>query len=453
MRRSSKRKAATAMPSSACNPGGRKKAAVSSDGGSLPDEMVSEVLLRLPGQSILRFRPSAAPGRHSSPPTLHMADTASPKLLFVSPATTATSSTKVYSCSPSEGKDDDALLFALDSACGSSMQLLTPAPCHGLSLLYDDAAPAYYICNAATRAVTRLPPFLHRATYTCAGFGFDARARKYKVVRLSKGTRHEVESVRCEVYTHGDGGGDGDCWRPPTGGVPLGLRRFARSAIANAALDNLPPVFANGSLHLLVQPNSFFTRPRAAVISFSLSEETFSFVGPPPFWTPEMYSSTALSARETGERPSMPGTLGEHLVQMDNQLCMVRDLRYNPSGGCILEIWKLLDSTSSAWSLNHRINLFGRVARDLCRTQVVRVMGSTANAGSRKKMIIATSEHKISDKFQKKRLHQLHALTQRPRRSDTTEPTGVVISSSIELVVILLLELKTCGVMCARELA
>ncbi|KQJ83845.1 F-box/kelch-repeat protein At3g23880 [Brachypodium distachyon] len=404
MHRSSKRKAATAMPSSACNPGGRKKAAVSSDGGSLPDEMVMEVLLRLPVKSILRFRAVcrswAALFSTDVFRSLHIADTASPKLLFVSP-TTATSSTKVYSCSPSERKDDDALLFALDSACGSSMQLLTPAPCHGLSLLYDDTAPAYYICNAATRAVTRLPTFLHRATYTCAGFGFDARARKYKVVRLSKGTRHEVESVRCEVYTHG--GGDGDCWRPPTGGgVPLGLRRFAHSAIANAALNNLPPVFANGSLHLVVQPNSFFRRPRAAVISFSLSEETFSFVGPPPFWTPEMYSSTASSLRETGERPFMPGTLGEHLVQMDNQLCMVRDLRYNPSGGCILEIWKLPDSTSSAWSLNHRINLFGRVARDLCRTQVVRVMGSTGNAGSRKKMIIATSEHIIFDKFQKK---------------------------------------------------
>uniref|UniRef100_A0A453QYD7 F-box domain-containing protein n=3 Tax=Aegilops tauschii TaxID=37682 RepID=A0A453QYD7_AEGTS len=391
---------AIAMPSSACNQ--RKKAAFSG-GGSLPDEIIMEVLLRLPVKSILRFRAVcrswAVFFSTEQFCNLHMATPkiAPLKLLFVSP-TSRPGSTEVFSCSPSGPKDD--LLFTLDSACGNSMQVVMPAPCHGLTLLFDAVAPAYYICNAATRAVTRLPPFRHSVRCTSTGLGFDAWTRKYKVVRLIKGSRHDNESVRCEVYTHGSG--YGDCWRPPTGGIPFGLCRFAGAAVNNAAFFSLPPVFANGHLHWLVQPSLFSKKPRAAVISFSLAEETFSFVGPPPFWTSEMYSSTPLSASGPEFVPFCPGTLGEHLVQIDNQPCMVRDLRYNRNGGCILEIWKLPDRSSCAWSLNHRISLLGRVATDLRQPKVVRVIGSTCTSMSTKKILIATSMHKICDKFQKK---------------------------------------------------
>ncbi|XBH87437.1 hypothetical protein VPH35_074893 [Triticum aestivum] len=328
-----------------------------SGGGWLPDEMIMEVMLRLTAKSLIRFR--AAP----------------PKLLFVSPAATSDSTTEVCSVSLSAGPEDDLKLFTLDSACGDSMQLLMPAPCHGLNLLFDAVAPAYYICNAATRAVTRLPPFPHRFRHASAGLGFDARTRRYKVVRLIRGAHDDdTESIRCEVYTYGDDVGGGspiDSWRPPAGGgVPLGLRRFAGAAISDAQFHNLPPVFANGFLHWLVHPFSFSKRPRAAVISFSLADETFK----------------------------------GHLVQMDNQLFMVRELRYDGNtGGYILEIWKLSDRSSGAWSLYHAVHLFGHVARDLHRPEVMRVIGSTSGNGRLgKKVIIATSEHIMYDKFQKK---------------------------------------------------
>ncbi|KAI4976624.1 hypothetical protein ZWY2020_050231 [Hordeum vulgare] len=197
------------MPPSASN---KKKKATVSSGGSLPDEMIMEVLLRLPVKSILRFRVVcrswAALFSTEQFCNLHMASPkiAPPKLLFVSP-TSRPGSTEVCSCSPSAPKDD--LLFSLDSACGNSMQLVMPVPCHGLTLLFDAVAPAYYICNAATREVTRLPPFSHVFRRTSTGLGFDARTRMYKVVRLIKGSRNDVESVRCEVYTHE--GGSGDC--------------------------------------------------------------------------------------------------------------------------------------------------------------------------------------------------------------------------------------------------
>ncbi|XBH58365.1 F-box protein At5g49610-like [Aegilops tauschii subsp. strangulata] len=380
-----------------------------SGGGWLPDEMIMEVLLRLPAKSLLRFRAVcrswAALFSTEQFRGLHMATpkAAPPKLLFVSPTATSDSSTEVCSVSLSAGPEDDLKLFTLDSACGDSMQLLMPAPCHGLNLLFDAVAPAYYICNAATRAVTRLPPFPRGFRHASAGLGFDARTRRYKVVRLIGGTHDDIESVRCEVYTHGDhvgGGSPMDSWRPPAGGgVPLGLRRFAGAAVSDAQFHNLPPVFANGSLHWSLHPLSS-KRPRAAVISFSLADETFSFIGPPPFWT----SPAPLLASDPESIPYRNAELEGHLVQMDNQLCMVRDLRYDGNtGGCILEIWKLSDRSSGAWSLYHAVHLFGRVARDLCRPEVMRVIGSTSGNGRLgKKIIIITSEHIMYDEFRKK---------------------------------------------------
>ncbi|KAE8794945.1 F-box/kelch-repeat protein [Hordeum vulgare] len=392
----------------------RKKAAVSDDQGWLPDEMIMEVLLRLPAKSLLRFRAAcrswAALFSSEQFCGLHMATpkAAPPRLLFVSPAATSDSSTtEVCSVSLSAGPEDDLKLFTLDSACGDSMQLLMPAPCHGLNLLLDAAAPAYYVCNAATRAVARLPvpPFPRLFVHASAGLGFDARTRRYKVVRLIRGDHDDIESIWCEVYTHGDdvvgGGCPTDSWRMPAGGgVPLGLRRFAGAAVSDARSHNLPPVFANGFLHWSVHPLSFSKRPRAAVISFSLADETFDFIGPPPFWA----SPAPLLASDPESIPYRDAKLEGHLVQMDNQLCMVRDLRYDGNGGYVLEVWKLPDgSPGGAWSLYHDIHLFGRVARDLRRPEVVRVIGTTAGSGRLgKKIMIATSEHMICDKFQKK---------------------------------------------------
>jgi hypothetical protein len=66
-----------------------------------------------------------------------------------------------------------------------------------------------------------------------------------------------------------------------------------------------------------------------------------------------------------------------------------------------LEIWQLLDYSTGGWSLNHRINFSGQLARDLRQPQIVRVIGSLGRS-SRKKIIIATSNHKIDNMYEKK---------------------------------------------------
>ncbi|XP_062179211.1 uncharacterized protein LOC133883842 [Phragmites australis] len=352
----------------------RRKVIPSSNVVVLPDEIMTEVFLRLPIKSILRFRAVcrswAALLSSEEFCSLHMAATevasTPPKLLFVSP-TANFNCTAVYSCSLL-GRVDD-LLFTLEDARGNFVDV-SPAPCRGLTLLYDGVVPAYYVCNAATRAVTRLPP-CYGVPYATAGLGFDAQTKKYKVVRFFQGRGHEKQSFYCEVYTLG--GEDGDHWRPVSGGVPFRFCSFARSAIWYAVFRKMQPVFMDGFLHWLIEPAFFTKMPRAAIISFSLTNETFSWIRSPPF---------VVS--------------GAHLVELDGHLCMVRDLRSGFPAGSMLEIWKLKDYSSGDWSLNHRIHLLGHVpARDFLEPQVVKVIGSFGNSKSSNRILIGTSKHKV----------------------------------------------------------
>ncbi|KQK04973.1 F-box protein At5g49610 isoform X1 [Brachypodium distachyon] len=368
----------------------RKKAVVSVCSLLLPDDLILEVLLRLPVKSILRFRAVcrswAALFSSKDFLSLYMATSkpvpAPPKLLVVSP-TARLDSTAVYSCSPSCPRYD--LLFNFDCVGHDSVEVVMPKPCCGLNLLHDADLPAFFVFNAATRAVQRLPPYSFRGRQSSAGLGFDARTREYKVVRLILGYFPDNDSTKCEVYTPG-----ADCWRPAAGGLPFSWTQFAASAVTHSEMNKIPPVFANGFLHWLINPCLTVRRPRAAVITFSVAEETFGCVRSPPFWTSEVH----LLSWSQSE--------GEHLVEMENQLCIVRDLRNRIPLRSTLEIWRLLDYSSGDWSLMHRIDLFGHVERILREPQVVRVIGSVGNCGSGKKIIIATSEHKVYDKFQKK---------------------------------------------------
>ncbi|CAL5096030.1 unnamed protein product [Urochloa decumbens] len=256
----------------------------------------------------------------------------------------------VYSCLPSGGHDEP--LFTLDDARGNLVDV-APAPCRGLTLLHDALAPAYHVFNAATR----LPPCLD-SPYATAGLGFDARAREHKVVRLFQ-------------FQSGLLGDDAGACRVR---VPFRFCKFARSGIWYAANRKVPPVFVGGFLHWLIDPDGpeFFNKkkPRAAVLSFSLTSETFSWVRSPPF-----------------------SASGAHLVELDGHLCMVRDLRRG-SWPSMLHIWKLSDCSSGEWSLSHRIEL-PSWAGDFNVCKAVRVIGSYGDRKPGEKIIIATMSRSL----------------------------------------------------------
>ncbi|KAF7018981.1 hypothetical protein CFC21_032214 [Triticum aestivum] len=341
---------------------------------SLPDEIMTEVLLRLPVKSLLRFRAVCRSwAAHLSSHqfcTLHTAKVdadadaapAPPRLLFVA-HTAGYNSTAIYSCSPS-GPSADVIL-TLDEVRGNFVGPVA-AQCRGLSLLYDAVPTAYYVLNVATRAVTRLPP-CPDAPRSSAGLGFDPRTNEYKVVRLFLHSCYDKLLTKCETYTLGVGGRRGDQWTPAAGGVPSS--QAAQAALANADLDRLPPVFVNGFLHWLMLP---LVQKTMSIMSFSITEEAFGWVQPPPFIT----------------------SRNSHLVELDGHLCMARDLRADSPS--ILEIWKLLQgSTSGDWSLDYRIDLSAQTTTIRIEPQVVRVLGVTGNDRSGKKIIIGTAQHEV----------------------------------------------------------
>uniref|UniRef100_R7WAU0 Uncharacterized protein n=1 Tax=Aegilops tauschii TaxID=37682 RepID=R7WAU0_AEGTA len=295
----------------------------------LPEEMITEVLVRLPVKAILRSRavcrrwaalvsseefcaakeaagagPRAVCRRWavlvSSEEFCAAKDAAgsatepAAKLLFLS-RTATLDSTEVRS------SDDDGgmPLLTLNGMRGDSARM-TSTPCRGLTLLHDPDS-GFYVLNATTRAVTMLPPCRDKILHsTTTGLGFDARTNECKVVRLftgDSGTPSEAFTrARCEVHTLG-----GDRWMPiSVEGVPC---KFAGAALFGGVCHKLPVVFADGCLHWLIHPKFHFaTRPAAAVLSFSVADETFSWVRPPPFdWE------------------------GAHLAELDGRLCMARE--------------------------------------------------------------------------------------------------------------------------------
>nr|TKW40356.1 hypothetical protein SEVIR_1G240100v2 [Setaria viridis] len=380
-------------------------------GPELPDEIMTEVLLRLPVKSILRFRAVcrawAATLCSDEFCTLHMAretQTESgapaasaryPKLLLIAPATAACDATVVYSCSP-PCPGGAKLMLTLDDLRGDFVGGVA-AQCRGLILLHDAVAPAYYVVNAATRAVTRLPP-CQKELYSSAGLGFDARAKEYKVMRLLR--KPKDPDVSCEVYTLG--GKYGDTWRPAAGRIPSSFSTTAYRAILCAFTWNLPPVLANGSLHWLIGGGSCSVIDLAAsIITYSVTEETFGWVQSPPC-----------------------GTSGAHLVELDGCLCMVRDLRHgSPDCSSALEIWKLQDYNSGVWSLDTHIDLSHYAGRNLVDQQVIRVLGAVGDGRSvTKKIIMATSGHTDT-------VHSYDALSKNVKTILSVADTGVSYTS------------------------
>ncbi|KAM0840368.1 hypothetical protein ACQ4PT_059716 [Festuca glaucescens] len=293
---------------------------------TLPEEMEVEVLLRLPVKSILRFSTVClrwAALRSSDRGVLRGEDEA---------------------C---RVEDDGA---SKDVATYSTLPRERPPCCRRPCTLYGPSS---------------------------AGLGFDARTKEHKVVRLFS----SEERTKCEVHTLGRG--PDSRWRPPiscadTDGVVV-PSMLAGAALFATILDyGLSPVFADGFLHWFVDPNFDYptasaSSSTAAVLSFSLAEETFSSrVRPPPFdmkWE----------------------VLGAHLAELDGRLCIVRDLRRGSSGS--LEIWSYgaaADGGDDNWTLEHHIDLAHHAGRHLLtEPKHIRVVGASVG---KKVIFVATSK-------------------------------------------------------------
>lgn len=358
---------------------------------TLPDHVVTEVLVRLPARSLARLRCTcrswnaevSLPGFQDRHHAL-----AAAKLTFLEPAPTHMGSYRIR-------RRLSRRTLPWLSNCFDCPRVIGSKPCWGLVLI---ARPCegYSVCNPTTGEILHLPRS-HRP-HCATVMGFHAPAREFKVVQL--GIDEEVVGkLHAIVLTVGDARG----WRAISS-FQLGLG-FTDDA---ASIDrDVQPVFADGCLHWSFRTN-YLDKPHG-VLSFSLADESFRRVPQPPFSMVDLVPVHLNGVRNyrllrakgirsgSGEEVAMP--VGKTLAELDGRLCMVRDVRHRSDHDVLLEIWKLQDYDTGSWSLDYRVDLPapGQRQRQLLTAPWLVVpltyLGGSRPGDKKRKLLVATTAH------------------------------------------------------------
>ncbi|KAK3143036.1 hypothetical protein QOZ80_4BG0356970 [Eleusine coracana subsp. coracana] len=201
----------------------------------------------------------------------------------------------------------------------------------------------FYLCNPSSGGALLLPPRRHPPwVIFSAGLGYDACARKHKVVLLEELgglEQRRCKQLQCRVVTVGAGHWR---WRAPRGREKT--PDVSRGEIVSIKAD---PVFADGHLHWMLMAHGDHV---VGIISFTLGSESFRRLPVPPAFGTD------------NSKPGV-GTLGE----LDGHLCFLRDLRCRREAVALFELWMLGDlfKPNSSWSLERRIDLTPHVGKEL----------------------------------------------------------------------------------------
>uniref|UniRef100_A0A453CX79 F-box domain-containing protein n=2 Tax=Aegilops tauschii TaxID=37682 RepID=A0A453CX79_AEGTS len=361
---------------------------------SLPEEILSEILLLLPSRYILRFRAVCRSWAAllSSPAfkdvyavKAHARARRMDKFVVFAPSPNANGSMAVYSCARGASVADPLLTVdrvRVDFMCLSSK------PCHGTMLFSDTRSGVYWVCNPSTGECVPLPKQRRGLMESSAGLVYDDRTKERKVVHLFKDMTH----FGCDIYALCN---PTQQWRPANQDVQLlGFNILKFVLGTEDSVTKVPPVFANGCLHWLAYP-AYMDTPdgQDAILCFSVDTETFTRLNAP--------SSVHLAAeyKELDENlPAVP----MHLAELEGSLCLVHDLRGRGQGRSWLDVWMLRDHVANEWSLDYRIVVTPLLARDVHSPRFITVLGSSSDGDScagneqeKKKILIATSQHQV----------------------------------------------------------
>ncbi|KAL6642974.1 hypothetical protein ACP70R_021155 [Stipagrostis hirtigluma subsp. patula] len=289
-------------------------------GGRLPDDMVFQVLLRLPVRSLLRFR---------SVCTSWYATITSPYFVRrhaeLSSAAAGASSMLILPRQrlpwPLRMRGVGLYLYPGRGAVAELMHerfwstgvvpWMPPAHLDGLVVIpsYDSQI---FVCNPATREFAALPRggAPDCLGYQKVGFGLDPSSGRYKVVRCYLRDYDYVTltatSVGCEVFTLGGGGG----WRPAAD-PPCTIK--AQTAVC------LP----SGAMYW----PAILSAHEVGIVRFGLTDEEFAMFPSPPCMDPLDW--------------------GDCLAGLDGELCYGRH-----STPATFELWKA--TGDGEWSLWHK---------------------------------------------------------------------------------------------------
>lgn len=241
-------------------------------GPVLPQELITEMLLRAPAKSIGKFRCVSKQWRSflSSPHfieshrTLHSIRSP-PKLIMIS-STSHSLFTLTFSPGGNNRKRSDAVSRKIKKFQVEWKSLL--GSCHGL-VLVGDCDYDQFLMNPTTLEMVYVPDFSlaldPRTSLSHFGFGYDSSGDDYKIVRLSY---HYVLPIIREVFV------DVYNLKMKT------WRRIEDSAIFAIPRNMLPGVFLNGAIHWMGTDYSI-AGSSTVVFAFDLGNEKFKRVPAP----------------------------------------------------------------------------------------------------------------------------------------------------------------------------
>ncbi|XP_024314338.1 putative F-box protein At5g15660 [Brachypodium distachyon] len=324
----------------------------------LPEELIHEILLRLPVKSLLRFKSVSKAWRTTISGAFfirsHLNHSTSkreqnPSLLIsplalttrVSqtqgdqpwPPTTFSTRIRFYQWPPEPDRalDDQASLIHSKDYSGEFSSVCHFAHCDGLVLLPTNTK--VYLFNPATRDAITLPDQenpntmpVPRRVCLPVGLGLDPGCGRYKVVRPFFRSRHpqtDIFLMGTQVYTVG-GGGDTANWREVADPPYPPLKWITAKSL-------------NGHVYWNIDTYNLSPRPRC-LLRFSLQHETFGVTAFPDAMDPdldepflleavrgELFMTTPASARPGPQ----PLTLLWALVRDDGMMNSRWELRYS----------------------------------------------------------------------------------------------------------------------------
>jgi len=338
----------------------------------LPEELIWEVLLRLPVKSLARFRCVCRCWNH----LLRSDSDAAFQRLYSDRQASMASAGLVFAAARLAPPHAHELYGGLTiMPCPGCPRFVGGKPCHrGLALL-SRPCTGYTLCNVSTGGLLRLPPCPTVGCFiSTAGVGYLAATDEYKVVQLAVALdRPLTESLEldCQVLTVGaaNGGGVRGGWRS----VAIDLHGKTSNILIE--IECMDPVFANGCLHwtldtgmLLLRDGGGGGKRPEGILSFNLATESFATVPVPPFLASDLVpydndlphaSRLRMATTTSGDyrlAEAVMQPIGTALAELDGCLCMIRDLRRRRDVAAMFEVWKLKDYESGVWSLDYRIH-------------------------------------------------------------------------------------------------
>uniref|UniRef100_A0A0E0GMS9 F-box domain-containing protein n=1 Tax=Oryza nivara TaxID=4536 RepID=A0A0E0GMS9_ORYNI len=335
---------AAAAPSS--GPAGKEMATA----GALPDDLLDEILLRLPARSILRCRAVCKAWRsRTSHPYFLRAHAARSRIIAAAVVYTAAFSlaqfrttVSIRPLSDSDGDNDGDSSGAADpprvvSSSSSATMWFVTCP---FVLGSWDGVVCLVPRPSASFACTSVPPPATRGIVIC-GYAHPTTSR-YHLLHADDAYpyNHTAAAATVRILRVGD---DNNAWRRIVIRHPASVesRNYIR-------FGGAPPVILHGCLHWLV--DSLSARPLLSV--FDMEREEFRLMDAPEQWARHANPLDIKSVQ---------------IARRSGKLCAF----VNEPSACALGMWTLEDySVPSSWRLERRIDYsrHGAGSRNVART-------------------------------------------------------------------------------------